>query len=351
MKKIAIVGTVGLPACYGGFETLVENLTKYKSKNFKYMVFCSSKNYENKIKEHNEASLFYLPINANGIQSIVYDVISLIYCIFKKPDVILVLGVSGCVFLPVVKFLSKAKIITNIDGLEWKRDKWNKVAQWFLQLSEKIAVKYSDYIICDNEAISSYVNGKYNKESITIAYGGDHAISGCEIYNDHKDDSYCLSICRIEPENNIHLILNAFSNSKRRIKFIGNWSASEYGLKLKKQFSTFANIELIDPIYDVSSLFNIRKNCVLYVHGHSAGGTNPSLVEMMHFNVPIIAYDCTFNRFSTENMAHYFSDENDILSLLELNKKDLTENAGKMKEIALRKYTWDLIVKEYESLY
>ena len=348
IKKVSILGTVGIPACYGGFESLVENLTKYSSKNIKYTIYCSSNNYKNKVKEHNNASLIYLPLDANGVQSIPYDILSMVSSLFKKPDVTLILGVSGCIFLPFYCFFSKSKIITNIDGLEWKRDKWGKLARKFLKFSEALAVKYSDVVISDNQAIADYVKSEYKVESSVIAYGGDHVLINKKEIS--KPQNYFLGLCRIEPENNVEMILNAFSKTDKQLKFIGNWDKSEFGVRLKKEYSKFSNIEIIDPVYDLGVLYDYRENCFAYIHGHSAGGTNPSLVEAMHFSKPIYAYDCNFNRYSTEDKCFYFKTSESLISLLE---KDLclSENAFDMKEIALRRYTWGIIAKQYEELY
>lgn len=351
MKKISILGTVGIPACYGGFESLVENLTKHSSKNIKYTVYCSSNNYTNKIKEHNNAFLIYLPLDANGVQSIPYDILSMVKCLFSKPDTTLILGVSGCVFLPIYRFLSKSKIVINIDGLEWKRDKWGKFAREFLKFSEALAVKYSDVVISDNQAIADYVKNEYNVDSSVIAYGGDHVL-----INDHieeKPQDYFLSLCRIEPENNVEMILKAFSKTDKKLKFIGNWDKSEFGTRLKKEYSKYSNIEIIDPIYDLNKLYNYRASCFAYIHGHSAGGTNPSLVEAMHFSKPIYAFDCNFNRYSTEDGCIYFSSSEDLIELINIEISDelYSSYSLRMKEIADRRYTWKTIAKQYEALY
>ncbi|WP_318469414.1 DUF1972 domain-containing protein [Photobacterium leiognathi] len=351
MKKISILGTVGIPACYGGFESLVENLTKDSSKNIKYTVYCSSNSYKNKVKEYNNASLIYLPLDANGVKSIPYDILSMISCLFKKPDVTLILGVSGCIFLPFYRLLSKSKIITNIDGLEWKRDKWGKFARKFLKFSEVLAVKYSDVIISDNQAIADYVKSEYNVNSSVIAYGGDHVLINKN--NEVKYQDYFLSLCRIEPENNVEMILNAFSKTDAQLKFIGNWDNSEFGARLKKEYSKYSNIEIIDPIYDIATLYNYRENCFVYIHGHSAGGTNPSLVEAMHFSKPIYAYDCNFNRYSTEEGCFYFGSSEDLIKLIEteMSYDSYRSYSLTMKEIANRRYTWKTIATQYEKLY
>lgn len=350
MKKVVVVGTVGIPACYGGFESLVENLTRYKSQDVQYTVFCSSSYYKNKIDKHNDANLIYLPMKANGIQSIPYDIFSLIISLFMKPDVILILGVSGCIFLPLVRLLSDAKIITNIDGLEWRRDKWGAIAKYFLKLSEKLAIKFSDVVVTDNKGISDYVLEEYKSKSVTIAYGGDHAVSGNHIPK--TDGDYALALCRIEPENNVKMILDAYAESGQNLKFIGNWDSSDYGKSLKETYSTFSNINIVDPIYDLFELERIRAGCSIYLHGHSAGGTNPSLVEMMHFSVPIFAYDCNFNRYTTNDQACYFSSSTNLNKAIQTASDELLlQNSINMKIIADKFYVWDKIAYKYESLY
>ncbi|MBC8796419.1 DUF1972 domain-containing protein [Shewanella algae] len=350
MTKVVVVGTVGIPACYGGFESLVENLTRYSHDSIQYDIFCSSKSYSEKLSHYNGARLTYVPLSANGVQSILYDIISLIKCIFKKPDVTLILGVSGCLFLPIYRLLSSSKVVTNIDGLEWKRDKWGKWAKKFLKLSEFMAVKYSDVVITDNKAIGDYVDAEYSKQNVVIAYGGDHAIiEGLEA-GPEKD--YYLSLCRIEPENNVEMILQAFAESEQKLKFIGNWNSSEFGRDLKYRFSGKPNIDIVDPIYDVNQLFKLRSECKGYVHGHSAGGTNPSLVEAMHFEKPIFAFDCNFNRYSTENKALYFNSPNELIEIITCTtNEDMATISRNMKLIAEERYTWKVINQMYEKTY
>lgn len=351
MKKVLVVGTVGLPACYGGFESLVENLTNSNSDNIVYEVFCSSKSYKKKLCSHNGAKLLYLPVKANGIQSILYDVVSLIVCLFRRPDVVLILGVSGCCFLPIFRLFSKSRIVTNIDGLEWQRDKWGYFVKIFLKFSEKMAVLYSDTIVTDNQAITNYVKKEYNLDSETIAYGGDHAlreISACEGFT----EPFALGLCRIEPENNVELILESFSRLEHEIKFVGNWDNSDFGRRLRKKYSKYRNISLLDPIYDLDELYILRNASSLYLHGHSAGGTNPSLVEMMHFGCPILAFDCNFNRYSTDNKAHYFKDTEELSSLVRnISHQEKLINGENMLRIAREKYSWSEIAKRYENVY
>lgn len=344
-NKISIVGTVGVPACYGGFETLVENLLDENEQEKAITVYCSTKSYEVHPDKYKNAKLSYINLNANGAQSIPYDIASLIHAIYKKTDNILLLGVSGAICLPIIRLFSKARVVTNIDGLEWKRAKWNYFIKKFLKLSERIAVKYSDVVVADNKAIADYVTSEYNCNAEVIAYGGDHAVikalSNC-------DDGYALALCRIEPENNVELILESFSQTSKKLKFIGNWHNSEFGNEMKAKYQGFDNIEIVDPIYDISMLFDIRQKCSFYVHGHSAGGTNPSLVEMMHFNKNIVAFDCSYNRASTEDKAAFFKNTSELVNLI--NSSELIENSKAMKEISERRYTWKIVKQQYFDL-
>lgn len=357
--KVAIIGTVGVPANYGGFETLVEQLVRHsKSEDLQYAVYCSKKSYADERWVYYGAKTEYVRLNANGIQSIPYDIVSLIKAA-RKSDVILVLGVSGCAFLPIFRLFSKKKLIINIDGLEHRRDKWNKWARRFLKFSEKQAVKYGDVIVTDNKGITDYVMEEYGKPSELIAYGGDHVLTNIDdslsekVLEDYglKKDGYALAICRIEPENNVHKILEAFEKAQKPLVFIGNWQKSEYGRNLAEQYRDSEYIRITPAVYELNILNVIRSNCSVYLHGHSAGGTNPSLVEAMFFEKPIYAFDCIYNRESTENKAIYFSSASELIDALNDGDIDLKANAKAMKEIADRRYKWETIAQQYENLY
>lgn len=354
-SNVTIIGTVGIPAKYGGFETLVEHLTVYLGSTIDFQVFCSGKTYNKKLKRHNGADLKYINLKANGIQSIPYDIISL-FKAAKTSDTILILGVSGCIALPLFRlFYSNKKLIINIDGLEHRRKKWNSYIKRFLKFSEKLAVKYADIIISDNKAIQDYVFSEYNCSSSLIAYGGDHTVPEkltkevVEKYNIPKE--YAFKVCRIEPENNIHIVLEAFKNSKLPIIVVGNWSKSEYGLKLKKKYSSMSSLILLEPIYDQKILNQLRSNCILYVHGHSAGGTNPSLVEAMCIGLPIIAYDVIYNRHTTKERAIYFHNHIQLSDIINhIDRETLKKQGAVMKEIADSEYTWRNVSQNYLDL-
>lgn len=353
MKKVAIVGTRGVPANYGGFETLVENIIDYCPSDVKYTIFCSGKDLKSKRDVYKGCELKYIPLHANGMQSIPYDILSLCKC--TKFDCILILGTSGCAFLPIFRLFFRKKIIVNIDGLEFRRPKWGKVAKAILRFSTFTALHFADTIISDNKGIKDWVSQKYNKDSVLIAYGGNHVLREISRENQEKHlekygirpGEYSVSVCRIEPENNCHMILEAFSQSNKKLVFIGNWQHSEYSRKLKKQYESNPGIIMLTEIYDLDILFSLRNNAEFYIHGHSAGGTNPSLVEAMFFGKPIMAFDVIYNRETTRNKARYFKNAESLKSLIQ--RDDL--KGDEMKSIAEKEYTWKSISAQYADLY
>ena len=355
--NISVIGTVGLPASYGGFETLVEYLTDNLSNHYKLTVYCSRPAYKSFLQNYKGAELVYLPFKANGIQSIPYDVFSMIHA-SRRADVLLILGVSGCIFLPVLRWFYKRKIIVNIDGLEWKRDKWSTLVKRFLKFSERLAVRYSDVVVADNPAITDYVFNEYGNEAVTIAYGADHVRSvgfPPRVLEKYPvlSSPYYFKVCRIEPENNIKMILSAFSKiPEKKLVIVGNWDSSEFGKRQKEAFSSFCNIFLLDPIYDQDILNQFRSNCICYVHGHSAGGTNPSLVEAMYLGLPILAFGVNYNRETTNHQALYFHNEQELIDLVNTTSDESLRTIGvAMKTYASEHYTWERISSQYSQLF
>jgi glycosyltransferase involved in cell wall biosynthesis len=357
MKRVAIIGTVGLPAKYGGWETLVNHLTQNLKVQFDFTVYCSSKKYSERLTCYFGIHLEYINFDANGIQSIPYDLVAMLRAI-KYADTLLILGVSGCIFLPIVKFISNKKFIVNIDGLEWRRDKWSPFAKWFLKLSEGVAVRFADVVVTDNKAIQDYVHCEYGRSSVMIAYGGNHAFRPTynrNILTQYGLDGfrYAFKVCRIEPENNIDLIIKSFEFfSHLNLVIVGNWENSEYGIKLRRKYGHLAHLHLLDPIYDHEILNQLRSACHVYVHGHSAGGTNPSLVEAMSLGLPIAAFDCVFNRETTCGQALFFNSSDELVTILNnLNDEQLAELGVKMKHLADQMYTWEKISSSYAEVF
>lgn len=352
-----MIGTAGVPSRYGGFETLAHQLVERIGDEKNMVVYCSSSIYPRQEGRgpFKGARRVFLPLKANGWQSIFYDLVSIIHAAIFF-DVLMVFGVSGAIALPFVRAFTNRKVVVHIDGLEWKRAKWSGWAQRFLRWSEKIAIRFSDAHVADNPAIQRYTMERYGKAGWMIPYGGDHAFHVRPNLEDRLEypfmrHAYVFSVCRIEPENNIEMILKAFSKQpNRQLVIVGNWDASTYGKDLLKQFRIHHNIKMLHPIYAPERLNLLRSNCLAYVHGHSAGGTNPSLVEAMHLGLPVLAFDVEFNRETTEGKAIFFSDAEELEGLLkDLSLNELHHCALEMGRIADQKYTWDRVVDMYSN--
>lgn len=357
-KKLAIIGTVGLPAKYGGFETLADHLVRNLNEHYHLTVYCSGKKYpkNQRQKNYHGAQLKYLPLEANGVQSILYDALCILHALWYA-DVLLVLGVAGAWILPFVRLFTNKKIIVSIDGIEWKRDKWSTLAKWYLWWAEKIAVKYSHIDISDNESIQDYTAIRYGSLSRIIEYGANHVLHVAPTPADKQTypflkGAYAFKVCRIEPENNVHMVLEAFAElTKHTLVIVGNWNNSEYGKKLKARYEAYEHLVLLDPIYNQHTLDMLRGNALVYIHGHSAGGTNPSLVEAMYLGLPVLAFGVSYNKTTTEQKALYFKSATELKGLIEQVRVTHLKDLGKvMKEVAVRRYTWELIASRYQSL-
>lgn len=351
---MAIVGSVGVPAKYGGFETLVENLVRYHSESgtaCDFIVYCSSPEYNDRVSVYFESQLVWVPLKANGAQSVLYDTYSIFSAIGRGCDEILILGVSGAIAIPVARLVSDVKITVNVDGIEWRRRKWRGFARAYLRLSEWLAVRSAHRVIADNPVIKDYLCRTYGRNSRVIPYGGDHAlVPEADPGVSHSLPlEFAFSVCRIEPENNVHVILEAFCRvPDRYLVFVGNWSGSDYGRGLRCRYAGFKNIILLDPIYELAVLAYWRKNAWIYVHGHSAGGTNPSLVEAMHFGRPVVCFDCDFNRSTTRGAAFFFKDCASLVDIIKSPSLISDSRAGEeAAKVAREVYTWSEVCRAY----
>jgi len=260
--KIAIIGTVGVPARYGGFETLAEQLARgIPPADHELVLYCQRSAYP----EMKEAEPFVghrrvlVPLRANGAASMVHDLVALAHAAWVvRANTLLILGSSGAWFLPVVRLLRPgALVVTNIDGMEWRRAKFGYVARALLRGLEWFATRFSHRVIADNAELVALARDLHGVDPRLIAYGGDHTVVTPRPFLD-LEPGYALSIARIEPENNCHLILAACAKAGGRLVFVGNWEASACGRELKKSYVGFPRLQLVDPVYDVHNLATLR---------------------------------------------------------------------------------------------
>jgi len=354
--KISIVGIRGLPNNYGGFETLVNNILEHLAKYFEITVYCSSKDIPTRYKEYKNAKLEYIPISSHGFRGILYDSIALIKSV-KSFDKILILAFGTGLIIPLFKKY-KTKFIVNIGGLDWQRSKWNSIERKVIKKAESNLININKTIISDNIGIKEYIKNEYNRESILIPYGGDQAKNINIVYSDIKkypflSTKYAITVARIQPDNNIEMLLNTFNKlNKIPLVIVGNWNNSKYGQKVKKKYLIAKNIILLNAVYDEFILDKLRSNCTFYVHGHSAGGTNPSLVEAMHLGLPIFAFASGYNEYTTFNKAKYFKDEEELSYLISnYEHLNLSQIGRDMKQLAKLHYCWADITSKYQDVF
>lgn len=360
MKKVAIIGTVGVPACYGGFETLAEYLVTNLAEQFDLTVYCSYGAYKEHPSQWKGAKLKYIHCNANGLSCLLYDTLNALDAVFYA-DVLLLLGGNAIFILMFLKLLGiRKKIVANVDGMESTREKFNPLLRKYCSWMEWLTVHNSDVIIADNKAIADHLIESYGsgRDYRIIEYGADHcqkvAITADDIekYSFLKD-KYSFSVCRIERENNVHVTLEAYSQMPGQVLVIvGNWNKSEFSRELREKYSGFANIHLLDPIYERRTIDMLRGNCSIYIHGHHCGGTNPSLVEAMHLARSIFAFDVDYNRETTENKAKYYNSVETLQALVRnTSEQELKQVSEDMAEISERRYTWMRISKLYAECF
>ncbi|AWK07242.1 glycosyltransferase family 1 protein [Flavobacterium crocinum] len=354
--KISIIGTRGIPNHYGGFEQCAEYLALGLVKRGFEVIVYNSHNHPYQQNEWNGVQIVhcYDPEDKLGtVGQFIYD-FNCIRDVRKRDcDIILQLGyTSSSVWgwlLP-----KKAIITTNMDGLEWKRTKYKRVIKRFLQYAESLGVKYSDYLISDSIGIQNYLLEKYKVSSTYIAYGAktffNNDVIALERYNLCPYE-YDMLIARLEPENSIEIILDGVIGAKLNRSFlvIGNHNTS-YGNYLKEKYSQCSQIKFLDGIYDIEILNNLRYYSNIYFHGHTVGGTNPSLLEAMASNSLICANDNEFNRYILREDAVYFKNSLDVSQYLDNVKYEdekfqtmLANNKMKIRYM----YDWEIIINQY----
>jgi glycosyltransferase involved in cell wall biosynthesis len=353
-RKVGIIGTVGVPAKYGGFETLAEQLARHiDPRQVSLSIYCERKAYPGAHGDLFEGHRrVFLPLSANGLSSIFYDWVSLAHAaLIARVEAVIVLGVSGSFLFPVLRLVRpNLRILCNVDGMEWRRAKWKPMARGLLRALEWCAVKASHVVIADNEQIAVLLGARYGCAPYTVEYGGDHALVAPEEAIPPEKPlaaGFFLCVARVEPENSPEIILRAFQALPDRLVFIGNWSASDYSRALRRRYEGAPNVELLDPVYDVRRLAWYRANAKGYIHGHSVGGTNPSLVEALFWTSSIVAYDCRFNRATLAEQGAYFSSAEGLAKEVSMGVRPIPES----EMIRLRKrFGWTLVVSEYLRL-
>lgn len=379
MKNVFIIGSKGIPARYGGFETFVEKLTeKQVSDEIKYHVSCLAT--DSKEFEHNGARCFNINVpNIGPAKAVYYDVVALRECIryIKEKNIKnAIVYILACRIGPFIGFYKKqlkslgATLFVNPDGHEWKRGKWNAAIRQYWKVSEKLMVKHSDLLVCDSVNIEKYIKEdykKYNPKTTFIAYGAD--IEKSILSDDDeklmtwykekriKSKEYYLVVGRFVPENNYETMITEFMKSKTKKDFvlITNVEQNKFYEQLKEKtgFDKDSRIKFVGTVYDQELLKKIRENAYGYFHGHEVGGTNPSLLEALATTDLNLLLDVGFNKEVAMDGALYFSKKDGHLARLinnELDNEKIQALAVKAKNRIYEEYSWNKIINRYEGL-
>jgi glycosyltransferase involved in cell wall biosynthesis len=352
--RVAIVGSRGIPANYGGFETFAQELSvRLVSMGLEVEVYCDST--ENGSAQYKGVKLVYLKCTKTSNPLLYY------YTSVRKAernnDIVLICGAAGALFIYSKLFRRKVSYLTNMDGVEYLRDKWSLPKRLFVRFCIWVSVYLSDFVIADSKSIKEFLKKNYkisDSRIIQIEYGAyindslnvGH-ISNLNLIN--KD--YYLVVSRLEPENNVELIIKGYliSGSSIPLIIVGNLIDTSYVKNLRLYENE--KVRFLGGIYNRDKLNSLRFGCKAYLHGHSVGGTNPSLLESLGSGNIIIAHDNVFNREVTNNKMFYFKDSEECAKAINVVEKLNSEQTLIYRNLALdritRYYNWERIAEEY----
>jgi rhamnosyltransferase len=371
--SIAIIGSRGIPNNYGGFECFTEILSQnLVKKGYTVHVSCEHPEEKSSPSTYNGVNLFYFPIKhpKSAILGMMYEILYDVYSLFMaslKAEQVYMLGYSAAFFFFIPKLFGKT-LFLNPDGFEWKRAKFNSSVKFLLKINEKMGSFWADRIVADSKGIKNYYDKKYDIESSFIAYGADEI--PLVTWDNEKlpevlkhgikiNPAYWLLVARLEPENNIHTIIEGYlrSNAQKPLIIVGNFDSPQYEAyihRLVDENSGDKKVVFTGGIYDRDTLNMLRQNCFGYLHGHSVGGTNPSLVEAMVMKNLLIAHDNQFNREVCEDTAIYFHNSDELkqrINQVEDNPENYQEFKSKTFKRVKKEYSWEKIVEEYHQLF
>lgn len=367
--KIAFVSTRGIPNNYGGFEQFAEYISVGMAQRGHEVVVYSPKfhPYQESTYKGVRIKHIYSPETWMGssVGSFFYDFASLRDALKKEDfDIIYEAGYTSIIPAYIwfnVKKRKRPIFTTNMDGLENKRSKFSPMVRRFLDWEEKMAVKYSHYLIADNMGIHDYYKEKYGKESKFLAYGADiHDDFKAEYLEEFglKSEEYYILIARLEPENNIVMAIEGYLHSKengcRPLIVVGKTN-TPHGKELVEKYGNERNVEFVGGIYDFKKLDSVRHFSKAYFHGHSVGGTNPSLLEAMAAGCFIFAHDNIFNRAVLKENAFYYPSADKVTEYL--NRIDTIAEGSKIQytarniEVIRNEYSWESLIDKHEKYF
>ncbi|MDW7760070.1 MAG: DUF1972 domain-containing protein [Acidobacteriota bacterium] len=358
--KIVIIGTRGVPARYGGFETCVEEIgRRLAARGHEIWVYGRSGYYRRQIREYLGMNVITLPeMRVKTLETLGHSFLSLAFSLRRSFDIYLIFNTANSIFLPMPRILKK-NVVLHTDGLEWKRGKWGAVGRLYHRLAERLATRFDIPLVTDSEAIRNYYREAYGRDSHYISYGGDLEHSREPGLLDRfgiRPGGYFLQITRFEPENNPHLTVEAFRklNTGKKLVLIGG---TTYRGRYAREMRKHGNERIVLPgfVYDRNILRELLCNCHAYIHGNEVGGTNPALLQAMGAGAFVVARDVPFNREVLRDEGLYFrKNAADLFRKMAWTLENPDKMAGmkdRTRAIIRERYDWDKVTLTYENLF
>lgn len=349
--KIGLLGTRGIPNRYGGFEEFAEQVCKYWADNgHDVYVYCEDNENKEEFENENVNQVFVKASKLPGLSQFIYDYRCTKHALTQNLDVIYHAGYATSVFgnLTFKRELHR-KLVYNMDGLEWKRSKFNKITKWLTKKLEKAAAFSGAELVSDNKGIQDYLESEYGVPSTLIEYGANLLNDDIE-YVDGYPEVFDLVIARFEPENHIEEIIAAYENQRKvALVLVANMNTKLYR-KLSPRIEEAPNIIFNGPIYEKKELAFLKTNCRYYIHGHSVGGTNPSLLEALAAGCNIMIHDNEFNKDVVSKYGHCWSSRAELEALLISEPKRLTKVEDQL-EYCSNRFSWDKIAEKHLNLF
>lgn len=354
--RIAMLGTRGVPARYGGFETCVEEVgSRLVAQGHDVVVYCRRAEGEPQPPEHLGMRLVHVPaVRRRSLETLSRTGLSLAHVLPRPADVAFVFNSANAPFLPALRARG-VPVVTHVDGLEWQRAKWGPTGRRYYRTAESLAVRWSDALIADAEGIADYYRSEFDADTELISYGAPlvGARPGGLTGTGLEPGGYHLVVARFEPENHVELVVEGYrrSGGRRPLVVVGSAPyADEYTRRVHAAADD--RVRFLGGVWDQDLLDQLYAGALTYLHGHSVGGTNPSLLRAMGAGAATTAFDVRFNREVLREHGWYFRGPEDVARAVEASEADpaATVRRGEGTRERARDYDWDEVAGRYEAL-
>jgi len=359
--RIALIGTRGVPANYGGFETCIEEIgTRLADGGHEVIVYCRSSEQndrQNRLPSYRGMKLVHLPaLHRRSMETLTHSALSIAHVVTRgRADAVLVFNAANAPLLPAIR-MAGLPVATHVDGLEWQRGKWGRIGQQYYRLAEAAAVRWSDALIADAVGISDYIEAEFGAPSELLAYGAPiirssnpESLAPLDLH----PKQYHLIVARLEPENHVDVIVDGYVRSAAKLPLVVVGSAP-YAEKYSARVRSLADerVRFLGGVWDQDLLNELYANALTYLHGHSVGGTNPSLLRAIGAGAATDAYDISFNHEVLGPTGRYWSSPDEVASLVMSTEADqgAAVRRGEESRTRAKSYDWDDVANGYERL-